>query len=293
MGASQPDAHVVGLYSQILHALESKTTLMGERMTLDYDDPREIIIQSEIDKLNDQIDGLFGQINELERLAKLYQRPQGFLARPFSSVLGPLPADMDRIDSRTDSSQEVIKSLPSYRLKALSALVMVVLLAAGLSYAIPALLISPLSLFMTTISVGQETQSSIMLGVLLVVCILTGILAIFKRKSFGGLIFQAALDEEMWFRSGAEKWSVRQRLVSCLSFGACHVLNLIYPLVMLLALSLVGAAFMAAYLAEYRRSQDVERATLASAKLHAVYNNYALTFIVSAISLVIGIYLFI
>ncbi|OYX43762.1 hypothetical protein B7Y94_00920 [Candidatus Saccharibacteria bacterium 32-49-12] len=61
----------------------------------------------------------------------------------------------------------------------------------------------------------------------------------------------------------------------------------------LLALSLVGAVFMSAYLAEYRRSQDVERATLASTKLHAVYNSYALTFMAGAPFLIIGIYLFI
>lgn len=220
--------------------------------------------------------------------ASLYKRPSGWITKHFTRVLGPLPENMVEIDPKSERSQEIIKSLPSYNATALTMLFMVIGVFIGLSVAFPGLLISPLSLFMTATDIGGgEAGHSVVMNILFtVIAIVAIVMMIFNRNGARKFVFNAALNEEMWFRSGAENWTIRQRFVSCVSFGFCHVINLVYPVVTLVALSLVGAVLMAVYLAEFKRSRDVERATLASAKLHAVYNHYAFGLVVVVIALV-------
>ncbi len=127
---------------------------------------------------------------------------------------------------------------------------------------------------------------------LIVVIILMFILA---RTSDGlpgyqttSFINNAAMFEEQWFRMGAEKWSIAQRVWSCILFGFVHVANLIYPVSLLIALVGVGGVFMAVYLREYRKSGSVENALMASTKLHATYNRFAFVYIAIAVLVILG-----
>lgn len=203
-----------------------------------------------------------------------YNRPKRGISGLFSKVLAPLPIGMK--DTRiNDEAESVMKTLPSYRFAALGLLIAVIGTVVTLSVLFPQLVISPLSLVLDTASVDATSQSNAIIVIVSIVVVIMAIAAIRSWRKTRRFIYRAAHDEEKWFRSGAENWTTRQRVVSCAAFGFCHVINLIYPLLTLVALSVAGAVFMMAYLAEYRRSGDVYRATLASTKLHAQYNIYA------------------
>lgn len=221
----------------------------------------------------------------LDRLPR-YKRPNGMISGVFTRVLAPLPKGMPDTDIN-DDTDEIMKSLPSYWGIAWGLLATFIVSVSVLSVMTPQLFVSPLSLvvgFMSTGSVSNEsirtttTNDTVILIVAVIVAVL-GLYALRSRKSATRLIYGLAHQEEKWFRSGAESWTIRQRIVSCLSFGLCHVINIIYPVVTLLLLSAVGAVFMATYLREYRRSHDTYRATLAATKLHARYNTCVFWFI--------------
>jgi hypothetical protein len=96
-----------------------------------------------------------------------------------------------------------------------------------------------------------------------------------------GFFNKAAQDEEHTFREGAENWNLRQRVTSCLIFGAVHQVNLFYPLATILPLALGGGLFMAVYLRTYKGSGQNRRAAVLEATVtHRVYNRIALTVVV-------------
>jgi hypothetical protein len=77
--------------------------------------------------------------------------------------------------------------------------------------------------------------------------------------------------EERMFRSGAQRWSPRKRVLKVLQFGAIHALIGI-PIAVALALSVGGAYFMAVYLRAYALTGSTEQATLESTRAHTAYN---------------------
>jgi hypothetical protein len=77
--------------------------------------------------------------------------------------------------------------------------------------------------------------------------------------------------EERLFRTGAERWSTRRRVVKTLQFGLVHALIGI-PIGAALALSLGGAYFMWTYLRTYRATGSPNEATLESTAAHTAYN---------------------
>ena len=68
-----------------------------------------------------------------------------------------------------------------------------------------------------------------------------------------GLFNKAALYEEQVWREGSHRWGFTQRLISCFTFGAIHMVNLFYPLATILPLTIAGGIFMYIYLKAYRR----------------------------------------
>lgn len=203
-----------------------------------------------------------------------YRRPSGKITGLFTRVLGPLPSGLKDTDIDKDA-EEVMASLPSYRFAAFGLLLGVITILITMSAMFPWLMISPLTLFMSATSVEQSIQPIVITVIVLVIVTLIVIAAFRAPAATRRFVYTAAHEEEKWFRSGAENWTPWQRIISCLSFGFCHVINIIYPFLTLAVLSLAGMAFMVAYLREYQRSNDTYRATLAATKLHARYNIYA------------------
>jgi hypothetical protein len=101
--------------------------------------------------------------------------------------------------------------------------------------------------------------------------------------AFMGLLIPAlplfAHAEERIFRTGAEDWSWRRRLLKVLQFGLVHALIGI-PIGAALALSLGGAYFMLVYLRTYRRTLSRREATLESTRAHTTYNAVIVVFVV-------------
>jgi hypothetical protein len=91
--------------------------------------------------------------------------------------------------------------------------------------------------------------------------------------------------EERMFRSGAQRWSKRRRVLKVVQFGAIHALIGI-PIGVALALSVGGAYFMAVYLRAYRVTRSGHEATLESTRAHTAYN--ALIIVTVAIAVVIA-----
>ena len=77
--------------------------------------------------------------------------------------------------------------------------------------------------------------------------------------------------EERMFRTGAQRWSTRQRVVKVLQFGLIHALIGI-PIGVALALSVGGAYFMAVYLRSFALTGSENEATLESTRAHTAYN---------------------
>lgn len=108
-----------------------------------------------------------------------------------------------------------------------------------------------------------------------------------------GLLNQAALYEEQVWRENAHRWNFGQRLISCVTFGAIHMVNLFYPLATILPLSIAGGVFMFIYLRSYRRYRLEGRvharrdATFRAAIAHRLYNRCALAAVAIVIVLVV------
>ena len=223
-------------------------------------------------------------MSELYRLVG-FRRPEtgflGLLSRP----LGPLPRHALVIQPGKKSLAE----LPSYRLPAFLLVLGAIALLVGLAVVAPWLVVSPLSLLTGFYSGMFGPIAASALAVITTICL---VFAAVKWKNpplyyEGGFFDKAAMQEEQWFRMGAESWTSRQRLISSVLFGTVHITNMFYPVTSVLVLMLVGAVFMAAYMREYRRSGDVDRATLASTKLHATYNRFAILYMIAALTILV------
>jgi hypothetical protein len=90
--------------------------------------------------------------------------------------------------------------------------------------------------------------------------------------------------EERMFRSGAQRWTTRQRVVKVLQFGLIHALIGI-PIGVALALSVGGAYFMSVYLRSYALTGSAREATLESTRAHTAYN----ALIIVTVALVVAI----
>ena len=90
--------------------------------------------------------------------------------------------------------------------------------------------------------------------------------------------------EERMFRTGAQRWSARQRVVKVLQFGLIHAVVGI-PIGVALALSVGGAYFMSVYLRSYALTGSANEATMESTRAHTAYN--ALIIVTVAIAIAI------
>ena len=90
--------------------------------------------------------------------------------------------------------------------------------------------------------------------------------------------------EERMFRTGAERWSTRQRVFKVLQFGLIHALIGI-PIGVALALSVGGAYFMAVYLRSYALTGSYQRS---HARVHAAHTAYN-ALIIMTVAIVVAV----
>lgn len=242
----------------------------------------------EISRIHSEIFGVQSQIIEHE---SLYRRPNDRLSRWFSTPLGPTPEGM-RPYSIND---QVIASMPKYRWQSVLLLAFIVTCLLVMVPQWPWLAVSPFVIAIGMLSgegLVQAADSTVVMGSLnvVVISILGVVLGMVLRnpKSMRNFAYRAALSEEQWFRSGAEKWTFKQRVASCVMFGLFHLPNLIYPISIILLLMVAGVVLMRVYLNEYSRTQNTYMATMAATSFHATYNIYAFWFMVvmAALSIV-------
>ena len=90
--------------------------------------------------------------------------------------------------------------------------------------------------------------------------------------------------EERMFRTGAQRWSTRKRVLKVLQFGLIHAVIGI-PIGVALALSVGGAYFMSVYLRSYALTGSPAEATLESTRAHTAYN----ALIIAVVAVVVAI----
>lgn len=90
--------------------------------------------------------------------------------------------------------------------------------------------------------------------------------------------------EERMFRSGAQRWSGRKRVLKVLQFGLIHAVIGI-PIGVALALSVGGAYFMSVYLRSYVLTGSAAEATLESTRAHTAYNTLIIVVVALAVAL--------
>ena len=220
----------------------------------------------------------------------LFERPNKGFAGLISRPLPPLPA----FTPVWHPTAGALRRLPSYRLAAFGLVVVAIGVLITLVLTVPWMRISPATLIFDFFRTLLGKPWGTMAGAVTIVVLIATLgrasgtsIALYKA---GGSKFWdvAAMYEEQWFRTGAENWSPGQRIYATVAFGAVHAMNIIYPIASLIVVTLVGAVFMACYLHVYRRTGDRQVATLASAKLHATYNRFAVVYMVIALAIVLA-----
>ncbi len=210
---------------------------------------------------------------------QVFRRPAGRFTGWISGPLGSLPVGMARIVySRAEFAEA-----RSYWWAAAAAVLVVYGAIFTVVTSSPVLGTSPV-----TLVAGSDLGTYVIMAVMTVLLLAVGVVS----RRTGGIrarVFQAATMEEQWFRSGAEGWTWRQRVYSCVSFGFVHLFNLIYTVAAAGLLIGVGVMFMIIYLRELRVTGDVRKATIAAAKCHGTYNLITLGILAMAVPLFWGL----
>lgn len=283
------------LSDQIEKLRDERHDLRREMFKLEWDDhdvtairQRVSGIEAEIEPLIEQQDALHDETMELLDAGPkgLFMRPEEGFSGMLSKPLGPLPCRAKKVDPTAES----LATVGDYRIKGFLLLLLAVTCLISLVITVPWTGVSP-GLFILGICkqllpwwVGMPVALFLMYQ--LAKLLTRGMV----RPTYKGkALDQAAMFEEQWFRMGAESWSPWRRIYSCLSFGAVHLVNVIYSPASLIVVGCIGGVFMLVYLREYQRSGSRERAVLASTKLHAAYNRFAFLYMGVAVFLMVGL----
>lgn len=199
-----------------------------------------------------------------------YVRPKGFLSKFVNRGLGPLPAGFKNID---DISSAWLFVRKWHRIVGSISAILIWFAMVFLMTLYPWMVMSPFSIVANLFQERGVGESSPIVAIItLTIMAISLIASLVWFRRFRSWMTKMAIQEEMWFRAGAEKWSYGQRIYSCVAFSFAHIFNLIYPIGVLIVLVLAGGIFMAVYLHIYKKTGDAYQAALASARVHAVYN---------------------
>lgn len=281
------------LHVRGLSQMEERYSITAGLATVKQGSDEHAILKARLEQINQDIERTNAEMGEklvrydAEKLnaQKRFRRPNGWFASAISRWLGPVPSPSVVVQPTADNLAKV----KSYRLAALALVAVAITALLTLVMTMPWMGLSPARLIM----MGANSLLGGW-GIVVSYAIITVLFMAFARgtryqhRYVGKFWDRAAMLEEQWFRMGAENWTTRQRLYSSVAFGFVHVGNIIYPLASLIVVGAVGAVFMAVYLRVFRQTHSTELATLASAKLHATYNRFAVVYILVAIGITIG-----
>jgi len=277
------------LYDERTELWLHSSELWNEEWAIDYYDPaREAIREkrhendARIEEIGREIDKLR---NSIKKERRTFRRPTGRAANLINRKLGPLPLDTKIIHP----TKKNLAKVRSYWLLALLLVIGAVATLIALVRFVPWMRVSPVSIIFDASNSLMPGLPGLLAGIVVVFFLIMFANRMKHENRYQGKFWdQAAMFEEQWFRTGAESWTFKQRLYSCIMFSLVHAFNIIYPIASLLVVGLVGVVFMSVYLHVYKRTGSTKRATLSSAKLHATYNRFAIIYTIVAILLFIA-----
>lgn len=201
-------------------------------------------------------------------------------ARPRKGWLGLMCRGLGDLPDVERPTLEEFPDARRYRLLPYLTLLIPIACAYVALVALPQALMSPITA--TGHAVGGEEGQTIAGTIVtyLILGVLAGLLLWVGPTRFRSGLFDAALQEELWFRFSSEHWSTGRRVRSCAQFGVAHLVNLFVAIITLGGLALVGGVFMWVYLREHKETGDARRAAITSARFHAAYNEGAIVLIV-------------
>lgn len=279
------DASIAKLERERADLWNADIKLFAQMKELNYTGPEYEVLrkqQSNLWKQQRVLGESIAQLHIEKRTdKKRFHRPTGPIGTFFSKWLGPLP----NYNWQIHPTPEAYAKAKSYRLLALGMVIVAIATLITLIVLFPWMSVSPASLILLLAKfIFGEAWGGLAGGVMTVGLMLFCTKYLHHQNSYRGKFLNgAAMFEEQWFRMGAENWSPGQRIRSCIVFGAVHIMNIIYPLAGLLVVGLMGAVFMAVYLHVFKKTGSTKHATIASAKLHATYNRFAIGYLVVAI----------
>lgn len=258
-----------------------------------YTGPEAEAAQARLDIISVQREELWQEYERLRIECKAereyeshgFSRPTGRLMGLLHRPMGPLPKRALVVEPTKEAFGEVGTYWPLAlvtMLVAIGSLVTLVTFVPGMAMS-PYSLTSAFLLWLT----GDPNVAGLLVGGIFVFILHKFSVKLKHSPSEGRFFARAAMLEEQWFRMGAENWTWKQRVYSCLAFGFVHIFNFIYPVASLLVVGVVvGGVAMAVYLREYTRSGDTRLATLAAAKFHRTYNHFAIAYMAVALGCV-------
>ena len=281
------------LTSERADLVQTRQELWERQLQVRYDDPVLKDLREDDRRIVErqrQIDEQVSELFEQRRIAadlelRTFTRPTKSIAGLLSRRLGPLP-DPSLLIQPTAKNLAKVRS---FRWPALGLMIVAIGVLITLVVLFPWMRISPATVITSGFKMWfGDVAGSIVSTVVITLLFLFLPTGIALKRYRGKFLDQLAMYEEQWFRTGAETWTIRQRIYSCVAFGLVHVVNIIYPIASILVVGAVGGVFMWVYLRTFKKTQSVKLATLASAKLHASYNRFAFLYLFAAIAVSIG-----
>lgn len=197
-------------------------------------------------------------------LAEKWKEP----SRPTTGLLGRITQSLGSLSHVNPPEYGEFKRPRGYRIAA-AGLLISLLIGMQVMWA----LVPSTSGSAVTAAAGDEAAGVLYFGINTLIGVI--VVIALARGGWGAIdrfMFRAALKEEIWFRLNSENWTRGQRVKSCVGFGFAHVLNILLMAASLGVLILAGAAFMAVYLRQVKKTGDQRQALYVAARFHADYN---------------------
>ena len=279
---------------QIEKLRDKRHNLRQKMLDLDWDSPEVPDLRQQICDIADQIETLrekqmrlHDEIMDVLSMSPedLFERPEHGFCGALCKPLGSLPRGAKRVEPTAEN----LASVGNYRLAGFAMFTFTLISVTVLMAAFPWMRTSPGSIILEVYQQNIPDPFDLVLAI----GAIYGLHRLLVRGAYrpnykGKFLDKAAMYEEQLFRMGAESWSPWRRVYSCVGFSLIHLVNVIYPIGLLLVLVAGGSILMWVYLREYKRSGSSERAVLASAKLHAAHNRFAVLLLLLSICVTVA-----